>query len=1593
MAITAQTRTELIQLVVSMLGEAPSTAMLTDLVNKANAGSTIQELADHLANDAAFASSFPVWMTAAEFTKKVVDNIFSGSSVSATDSAAAIDYIAGAITAGTFTKTSAVVALTSYLASEDGVANATYGSAAQTYQNKVAVAEYYTITSGMGGATAAERAAAISGVTDATDAVTTAKAAVDTSVADAAAAEKAASAVQKTLTTAAETLTGGPGDDSFASVISAGGQAGTTLLPGDVINGGAGNDTLTISTAGTNSGGAAAYTIAAIQTNSVETITFNSFDTDGTGDGMRLDMTLMPGVETIKVASGSATGDIRIDNANAIVDLVVNNMSGDVKLNYPAALTSALLGDQTQNVNISNIAATGSTLLTMDGIEVINLDSSTVKSTVEDLVGTGLKTLNITGDADLVITQEVDFKNAATATAVDGTIDASAFTGKLTMTLPADVMKITGGSANDTFKMLGTLSVLDVIDGGDGVDTITMTNAALTTQLAQVTNVETLKFDAIADTAVNIDVSKVGGVATVQMDVSDSADSGAGGADTSNRAHTVTKLDGKMLVLAHTTEDNADADDSDGANVTITDTVDGATDTVNITLANIGRDSHAATDYFGYDTVDVASYETINLTANANAAGTNAFNEIDHLTATAAKTITVDGTGAFETVLAGTKVTSFDASALAGALTLTTGGNTIDVKMGGKSSTVNFAANLSNTDKVTGGAGAADTVTATMSAKTATSGKVNISDVEVISYTTSGNNTLDMSGTSGLGMLIVTDNKQTITGFSPTTQLVLGNSADASATASEVDVSLVDASGATDALNVALNVTAGAATTIIDASGIEALSMTSQRATNGAAALATVDLTTFEGTSVSLATGAVVASGATVTGGSFDIGQTHKNTTTVTSTVKGAVTHSFAKIVSDVDASYTGLGSGIQTLTGGAGADTFNIGSTAGTAHVVSGGAGTDTTNLAVTTNFVDPSTINTENLNITVGAAVDNTLTGGFNGGVDNITLLGGNSLSVFTNAAGVKLDGAIKSVDASGFAGAIDFTIDDDALESTLTITGGPLATDRVTAIQNAAGVDVPKLSGVEIVEINNDATATLSLAGSTGVSRVEIDVAAAQTATVTALGTETVRVVAGAANSVVEASLTDATGTTDAVSFDLRDAATNLAAGINLKTTDIETVNITATSAESVDLSELTMTSATKTVKLVTGATATSPNALTVSALSAQVTTVDASAGAGFIQTGRSGATAANYTGSAGADTFIMMTGSDTITAGSVAAHGTALNTDANDTLDLNYTAVLGGLSINLNSATNQILTMDGGPVAGSVTGFENVLLDGFQGGGAVVIAAATGSSVTGTGVVDRITGGASADTVTVSAGADVVALGGGNDIAKFTQAQIEAQNGTNATYNFGSGTADEIQVASATTGLVDADFAGITNVEKLALSGTGNNSVTLGAIAVTSGIGSGTVTDGTGNLALTLQATTSVAVTTGTGTDNVIATAAVAGGIASDAVIKFTTINDWAANDKITFTIGGTNVFTTTAVNVSAGDGTLKAALDIAVSADGSTNNQITWFALGGNSYIVNHVGATTDLHANDQVVKLIGTFDLSDETFAEGGGAASTLTFA
>jgi S-layer protein len=320
--------------------------MLTDLVTKANAGSTTQELADSLATNAAFTSQFPVWQTSTEFTTKVVNSMFAGGTVSKADTDAAIDYIAGAITAGTFTKTSAVVALTSYMASADGAANATYGSVSQAYQNKVEVAEYYTITKGLGDATAAERKAAIAGVTDAAASVTSSNEASDAT----ATVVTTVPSTTLTLTTGVDSLKGGAGNDTINAVVQANGLTGSTVSPGDTVVGGAGTDTFNLSVAG--DGGGAGYTLQAVNLSAVENIMVTNYDTNASNT--TIDTSLMSGVEKVGLFASSATGDTIFSNMTAVTDAQMSNGSGDLTLTYIAGTTGTA---DTQNLAISATAA------------------------------------------------------------------------------------------------------------------------------------------------------------------------------------------------------------------------------------------------------------------------------------------------------------------------------------------------------------------------------------------------------------------------------------------------------------------------------------------------------------------------------------------------------------------------------------------------------------------------------------------------------------------------------------------------------------------------------------------------------------------------------------------------------------------------------------------------------------------------------------------------------------------------------------------------------------------------------------------------------------------------------------------------------------------------------------------------------------------------------------------------------------------------------------------------------------------------------------------------------------------------------------
>jgi len=530
MAITAQTRTDIVELVVSMLGAAPSTAQLTDLVKKANAGSTVQELADSLATNTDFAANYPVWLTAKEFTTKVVTNMFSGGTVTAADQDAAIDYIAGAITAGTFTKTSAVVALTSYMSSADGLANASYGSASQAYQNKVAVAEYYTITKGLGGSSKADLAAAIAGVTSDAATVTSGQAAADNAVtaaaakvvADAAAAAKvaadaaaAAEAAAKagqsdTLTTGLNTITGTANDDTVSALTS-------TLTVGDSYDGLGGTDTVSLTSSLNGNTSVAGFTLSNIENLGVnmtsaaagaETLTLNLATTD-------TDRVTLSG---LSVSTGNDT--LRVDNVAAGTIMALSS-STDLNLtaNYQAAATKGTTAAGTGNtvdLEVSAVTRTAggdNTVTIGNGFETINVKSAGAASRLDQITSNS-EAMNVTGDANLTIDTRLD----ATLYA----INASDFTGKLSIATTnngapdlviggvdiADTT-ITGGSGNDTINVsnnaadneinvnggAGNDTVIigaataaaaangsnpgDVLNGGDGVDILSFTSAGL----------------------------------------------------------------------------------------------------------------------------------------------------------------------------------------------------------------------------------------------------------------------------------------------------------------------------------------------------------------------------------------------------------------------------------------------------------------------------------------------------------------------------------------------------------------------------------------------------------------------------------------------------------------------------------------------------------------------------------------------------------------------------------------------------------------------------------------------------------------------------------------------------------------------------------------------------------------------------------------------------------------------------------------------------------------------------------------------------------------------------------------------------------
>ena len=273
------------------------------------------------------------------------------------------------------------------------------------------------------------------------------------------------------------TFTGGAGADRL--------NTAGTLTTADVLDGGAGRDTLAVTTE--------AQIVSGLQTSNFEAI-----ELTGALGGTLITSRVGATVDTV-VLAGGGTG-------------IINGLASGGTVAFAADA-----GAVTVNVNNATLAGTTDTLnivlndqdvdgftngqvvagVTATGVENININSTGVApgagivNTLTALNSGSLRTLTITGDEHLTITGGVNGPVE--------TVNASAFTGNLNINITGGAaagVTVTGGSGNDS--LFGSAS-RDVIDGGAGNDLISGDPSMLLTpgtvgapqiNTFQITNVE-----------------------------------------------------------------------------------------------------------------------------------------------------------------------------------------------------------------------------------------------------------------------------------------------------------------------------------------------------------------------------------------------------------------------------------------------------------------------------------------------------------------------------------------------------------------------------------------------------------------------------------------------------------------------------------------------------------------------------------------------------------------------------------------------------------------------------------------------------------------------------------------------------------------------------------------------------------------------------------------------------------------------------------------------------------------------------------------------------------------------------------------------
>ncbi|WKW17805.1 hypothetical protein [Campylobacter fetus] len=298
--------------------------------------------------------------------------------------------------------------------------------------------------------------------------------------------------IEKTqaFTTGADKLIGTSGDDIFLG-------NKDTIQPGDIVDGGAGNDTLKAF------GGA---TLQGVIVQNVENVeVYNSTSEDV------IDTTTITGLEKLSLIRSEVKN-------NAIAGASISNGQ---TISYSEVVGTASNGEATATITSGNAKSINlelnatknyiTTVVLSDALETLNLTTTgkvtMAKTTTDSLNAAGLTTLNLKSTGTLAL----NLGNTANNADALKTIDASTSTANITLNLVDTHLKalesIKLGSGNDKVNAIAGVT----IDGGAGNDTLVLKDASLLNEkdLSTFTNFEGVIVEAAISSG-KVDLGKLG---------------------------------------------------------------------------------------------------------------------------------------------------------------------------------------------------------------------------------------------------------------------------------------------------------------------------------------------------------------------------------------------------------------------------------------------------------------------------------------------------------------------------------------------------------------------------------------------------------------------------------------------------------------------------------------------------------------------------------------------------------------------------------------------------------------------------------------------------------------------------------------------------------------------------------------------------------------------------------------------------------------------------------------------------------------------------------------------------------------------------